>query len=279
MLMPYRSLICATALAGALLATACPAQVVDFGKYPDLKGQWTGEGDPNNWRALAGPAPLTPNYQKRFEQITADSAAGGAGNWPARFCVPPGMPAMMNFYDPAEIIVMPQVTYILISHTDDSFRRIYTDGRPWPTDAEPTFAGYSIGNWVDEDRDGKYDVLEVETRFLKLPRAYDISGLPFHDDGETTIKERIYLDKADKNKLYDEITVLDHALTRPYVKKQVAVRSSSPKPSWHSDVCSDKNAWIKIGDEDYKLGSDGKLMPSKNDQPPPDLKYFDQATK
>jgi hypothetical protein len=24
--------------------------------------------------------------------------------------------------------------------------------------------GYSIGNWVDEDRDGRYDVLKVETR-------------------------------------------------------------------------------------------------------------------
>ena len=73
----------------------------------------------------------------------------------------------MSFYDPVEIIVMPEITYILISHNDDSYRRIYTDGRDWPADPEPTFAGYSIGKWVDEDGDGKYDVLEVETRFLK----------------------------------------------------------------------------------------------------------------
>jgi hypothetical protein len=32
------------------------------------------------------------------------------------------------------------------------------------------FEGYSIGKWVDEDGDGRYDVLEVETRALKGPR-------------------------------------------------------------------------------------------------------------
>ena len=33
--------------------------------------------------------------------------------------------------------------------------------------------GYSIGQWIDTDGDGKYDVLEVETRNLKGPRAFD----------------------------------------------------------------------------------------------------------
>jgi hypothetical protein len=33
------------------------------------------------------------------------------------------------------------------------------------------FAGYSIGKWVDEDGDGRYDVLVVETRNMKGPRS------------------------------------------------------------------------------------------------------------
>ena len=168
--------ICAALLAAALAAAPAAAQVVDFGKYPDFKGQWVRAGNPNNWLALAGPPPLTPEYQKIFADITADLKAGGPGNWPSTFCIPAGMPAMMSFYDPAEIIVMPDVTYILISHNDNSYRRIYTDGRDWPKDPELTFAGYSIGKWVDENSDGKYDVLEVETRFLKLPRGYDTSA-------------------------------------------------------------------------------------------------------
>jgi hypothetical protein len=277
--MLYRSSICAIAMAAAMLATPCVAQVVDFGKYPDLKGQWVRTGNPNNWRELAGPPPLTPEYQKIFDDNTADQKAGGPGNWPSTFCTPAGMPAMMSFYDPAEIIVMPDITYILISHNDDSYRRIYTDGRPWPTDPELTFAGYSIGKWVDENGDGKYNVLEVETRFLKLPRGYDTSGIPFHKDGQAVIKERIYLDKADRNTLYDQITVIDHALTRPYVKLQKVTRNPNPRPAWHSDVCSEDNTWVKIGDQPYYLSADGMLMPSKKDQAPPNLKYFKQTQK
>jgi hypothetical protein len=272
--MSYRRSLSAVALASALLAAPAAAQVVDFGKYPNLKGQWARTGNPNNWRALAGPPPLTPEYQKIFEDVQADLKAGGPGNWPSTFCIPAGMPAMMSFYDPAEIIVTPETTYILISHNDDSYRRIYTDGRDWPEDPERTFAGYSIGKWIDEDGDGKYDVLEVETRFLKLPRSYDTSGVPFHSDNQAIIKERIYLDKANPNTLYDEITVIDHALTRPYSKKQKAVRNPNPRPVWHSDVCSENNPHVRIGDEPYYISADGKLMPTKKNQAAPDLSYF-----
>jgi hypothetical protein len=79
--MRYPSSICAAALATALgavlVAAPCAAQVVDFGKYPDFKGQWVRAGNPNNWRELAGPAPLTPEYQKIFADITADFKALG----------------------------------------------------------------------------------------------------------------------------------------------------------------------------------------------------------
>jgi hypothetical protein len=280
MLMLYRSSICVVALAGALLATPSVAQVVDFGKYPDFRGQWVrAPGTPNNWIALAGKPPLTPEYQKMFDEITADLKAGGPGNWPSTFCIPAGMPAMMSFYDPMEMIVMPEITYILISHNDDSYRRIYTDGRDWPANPELTYAGYSLGKWIDEDGDGKYDVLEIETRFLKGPRGYDTSGLPFHSDNQTIIKERIYLDKADRNTLYDEITVIDHAMTRPYSKIQKATRNPNPRPVWHSDVCSEDNIWVKIGKEPYMFSADGKLMPSKKNQAPPDLSYFKQTPK
>jgi hypothetical protein len=272
--MRYSGSICAAFLVAALSAAPAAAQVVDFAKYPNFKGQWVRVGNPNNWIPLAGPPPLIPEYQKIFADITADLKSGGPGNWPSTFCIPAGMPAMMSFYDPGEIIVMPDVTYILISHNDDSYRRIYTDGRDWPKEPEPTFAGYSLGKWVDENNDGKYDVLEVETRFLKLPRGYDITGIPFHEDGEAVIKERIYLDKADPNTLIDEITVLDHALTRPYVKLQKATRNPNARPVWHSDVCSETNTHIRIENEPYYLSADGRLMPSKKGQRPPDLTFF-----
>jgi hypothetical protein len=278
--MAYRGSICAVLLTAVLAAAPAATRAPDPGKYPDLKGQWLRPpGSPNNWLPLAGPPPLTPEYQKLWEEAKADLKAGGPGNWPSTFCIPAGMPAMMSFYDPGEIIVTPQTTYVLISHNDDSYRRIYTDGRDWPAEVAPTFAGYSIGKWIDQDGDGKYDVLEVETRFLKLPRSYDITGVPFHSDGQAVIKERIYLDKADPNTLHDEITVIDHALTRPWVKKQKATRNPDPRPVWRSDVCAENNPHVRIGDEPYYLSADGKLMPSKKGQPPPDLSYFNPTKK
>jgi len=201
---------------------------------------------------------------------------GGAGGVVSQYCFPQGMPMMMNIYDPMEIVVTANVIYILISHVNDSYRRIYTDGRDWPNEDEfvPTHIGYSIGKWVDQDGDGKYDVLEVETRHLLSDRVYDASGLPFHKDGKTVIKERIFLDNADKNILHDEITVYDNALTRPWSITKTVKRSPKARPLWRTAVCAENNTRVKIEYENYFLSADGKLMPTRKDQPPPDLKYF-----
>src|SRR5438094_7778786 len=136
---------------------------------------------------------------------------------------------MMNIYDPMEIVITPDITYILISHVNDSYRRIYTDGRDWPAedDYELTYAGYSIGKWLDEDGDGKYDVLEIETRLLKGPRAFD-QATPLHTDNKTVVKERIYLDKTDPNVLRDDVTTFDNALTRPWTVNKRYVREKNP---------------------------------------------------
>jgi hypothetical protein len=74
--------------------------------------------------------------------------------------------------------------------------------------------------------------LLVETRGLKGPRTYEASGIPFHADGKTIIKERIYLDSANPNLLNDEITVIDHALTRPWTIVQSYRRVQSREPIW-----------------------------------------------
>src|SRR5207248_9355185 len=101
-----------------------------------------------------------------------------------------------------------------------------------PAEIEPTFAGYSIGKWIDEDGDGKYDLLEVETRNFKGPRVYDESGLTLHPDNESVVKERIYLDKADRNLLRNELTVTDNALTRPWAVMKSYTRETTKQLAW-----------------------------------------------
>jgi hypothetical protein len=87
-------------------------------------------------------------------------------------CIPDGMPRAVNVIFPMEIVIQPHVTHIMIEYLS-MLRRIYTDGRSWSENLEPSFMGYSIGQWRDEDGDGRYDALVIETRNLKGPRSFD----------------------------------------------------------------------------------------------------------
>ena len=116
-------------------------------------------------------------------------------------------------------------------------------------------------------------MLEVETRGFKGPRSYDASGLPLHFDNQSVFKERIHLDRADPNLIHDEITVIDHALTRPWTvdKRYVRTRNSE---QWPEYICAEGNLQVFIGDQHYFMSGDGLLMPTRKDQSPPDLRYF-----
>jgi hypothetical protein len=271
------------AVLAALCATLTESRAFDETRYPDLKGQWRPIGDPTRfdpskaWGA-AQQAPLTAEYQARFDASLKDQAAGGRGLAQTNTCISPGMPRVTNGYGQIEVIVTPRTTHITIEHINDN-RRIYTDGRGWPTEIEPTYLGYSIGTWIDTDGDGRYDVLEVETRGFKGPRTFDDSGIPLHEDNLTVVKERIYLDKSDPNIFHDEVTVIDDALTRPWGVTKSYHREEGHQSSWREVICAETNNHVEIGKENYMLGPDGRLMPTRKDQPPPDLRYFNRSRK
>src|SRR5215467_7753888 len=213
--MLYRGTIGSMTLVTALLLALAGAAAHDEAKYPDWSGQWLRAGgiqwDPSKPLGRGQQAPLTPEYQAVFEASLADQAAGGQGGDLLYTCLPVGMPRVMTGTWPFEFVVLPKITYL--NFETNMPRRIYTDGRSFPTDEEPSFMGYSIGTWVDEDGDGKYDVLEVETRAFKGPRTYEFSGILLHEDNASVIKERFFLDKANADLLHIEITTIDHALT------------------------------------------------------------------
>src|SRR6516165_4346637 len=265
--MRFRVSIGAAVLA-AVMTTTIGAAAADDAKYPDLKGQWrrTGTGGllaggagglrwdeskpPKPTPSLGQEPPLTPEYQAIYQENLDDMEKGGQGIDPTYSCVSPGMPRVMIGYSAMEFVVTPEVTYVLMERDHDFSRHIYTDGRSYPANmtAEPRFLGYSIGTWRDEDGDGNYDVLEVETRGLKGPRVFDATGIPLHADNETVIKERIYLDKANPNLLHDDITTIDHALTQPWVVNKIYQRVATDKPIWFGhQVCGEGNNHVRIG--------------------------------
>jgi hypothetical protein len=186
------------------------------------------------------------------------------------------MPRAMIVVSPMEIVVQPKTTYMMIEYLG-MLRRIFTAGRAFPKDFEPSFMGYSIGNWVDPDAAGRYDALEVETRLLKGPRVFETTGIPLHADNQTIVKERIFLDKSDPNILHDQVTTIDHALTRPWTVIKAYRRQLDP--IWVENACAENNEHLRIGNDTFMLSADGYLMPAKKDEPPPDLRYFHQSRK
>jgi len=277
---PFRD--AAFALA-ALILLAGPAPAQDQRKFPDWSGQWTKvpDGGPPRYdpsKPIRGQeAPLKPEYRVRHEASMRDQDAGGFGLDTNYACFPSTMPRTMSGITRMEFLISPSVTHILFEHMTFAPRRIYTDGRDWPKDHEPTFLGYSIGRWADPDADGRFHTLEVETRNIRGPKTWDQTGMPMADDNEAVIKERLYLDQANRAVLHDELTTTDSSLTRPWS----AIKSYQREKEviWVDNTCTESNPYVTIEGQTYYLSAEGKLMPMKKGQRPPDLKYFNQVKK
>jgi hypothetical protein len=254
----------------------------DPARYPDWSGpmRWiaTPGGnryDPTKPAGRAQQAPLTAEYQAKFEAGLKDQAEGGQGANQTYSCLPGGMPRDMAGNQGLEFVVTPKVTHVIFIQTMP--RRIYTDGRDWPDNVDPSYFGYSIGRWIDRAGNGRYDLLEVETRNFQGPRSFDNAGIPLHADNQTIIKEQIFRDSQDPEIIHDVMTTIDHALTRPWTIDKTYRPQKNRE--WVQNICTVGNMHVQIGQDAYFLSADGLLMPTKKDQPPPDLRYFKQSRK
>jgi hypothetical protein len=113
-------------------------------------------------------------------------------------------------------------------------RRIYTDGRPHPSDPDPSFHGHSIGHWEGE-------TLVVDTVGI-LPEAYiapsEAVGLP--NNGDMHIVEHIHL--AGPDKLEDDLEITaPHVLTRNWKTSRFLVRQRARKYDIAEGVCTQGN--------------------------------------
>src|SRR3984893_2880214 len=179
--MLYRGSIGALALAAALCLSLAVAFAFGEAHYADFGGKWNRAPTPGaprtpqpvwdptkGWGKAQG-APLTPEYAAIFEANEKDQAEGGYGTTRGFTCRTGGMPLIMTLFQPMEVIVLPDTTYILINRSNVQ-RRIFTDGRDWPKEIDPSYTGYSIGKWIDEDGDGSNDELGGRPRGIKKPR-------------------------------------------------------------------------------------------------------------
>jgi hypothetical protein len=238
----FGSSIRLAAQAAALLMTVGGAQAFDDAKYPDLKGQWDRfavdglAGQPSFDQTKPWGRGQQAPLTPEYQAIFAASVADQIGGGHG------------NARDHARCVAA-GMPFMMVAFRPLEF--VITPGTT-------------------------YILLEVETRGFKGPRIYDATGLPLHADNQSIFKERIRLDKDDPNLLHDEITVFDHALTRPWTVDKRYVRNTDGHADWPESICPEYNAQVFIGKENYYQSADGLLMPAKKGQTPPDLRYFNR---
>ena len=129
-------------------------------------------------------------------------------DYPYTRCLPMGIPGTALIGVPFKIIQTPGVTAVLYE-IDNTFRQIHTDGRPLPADPQPSWAGYSIGNWEG-------DTLVVDTVGFNDRGWLDAFG---HSHSEA-LKIRERFRRRDFGHMEMQITIEDaKTFTKPFTIK------------------------------------------------------------
>lgn len=202
-------------------------------KLPDFTGVWNPD-----WSLLfsgtGGRTPvqpkLTPAAQKVFDAFMAKQKAEGVDQSRQISCLPPGMPGIMRQPYPIEFLFTPgRVT--IYAETYAQQRRVYTDGRPVPTDPDAFFNGNSVGHWEG-------DVLMIDTVGFS-PLTEISSGIPHGEN--MRIHEKIWLESPEVMRIETTITDPD-VLTEPFVQ-QLAFRRQK---DWEirEYVCEENNRLV-----------------------------------
>jgi hypothetical protein len=210
---------------GCVLISACTVQAPpmvedevqnETGSLPDWSGVWQGTGtlfdqsrgdtSPNTNRQARDYPPYRPDWEAAYEEFLESVVRQGRYSDPLSLGFPPGMLRTMNMPYGIQIIVRPEMVWIV--HEGPQVRYIYTDGRPFPPDDElwPTFEGYSIGHWEG-------DTLVVETLSIKGGIPVDRTGLVFSDELRVTERMRKISDTVFENQMTIEDPI---ALTGPW---------------------------------------------------------------
>lgn len=207
-------------------ATPVPAPTVQswtrIAALPDLSGVWTpGPLDRFEPGSTTAP-PWKPEIAAQVAALQKLEADGRPQNIYIN-CLPEGLPSSVTqTLNSVEFLVTPGRVTILGEFDGNRLRRIWTDGRPHPSDPDPTFSGHSIGRWEGNS-------LVVDTVGF-LPEVYIPmgQGVGIPNNGDMHVTERITL--VDANTIRHEIEVVaPKVLTGPWKATRTFIRHRERK--------------------------------------------------
>jgi hypothetical protein len=120
-------------------------------------------------------------YQPWAAAIVKQRSDDNSKDDPHVQCLPSNPPRAYTLPHYQKIVQTPRFI-VLLHEFNASYRQIFTDGRPLPIDPQPSWTGYSTGQW-----DG--DTLVVQTNGLRDGLWLDVAGNPLTDAAKLT--ERI----------------------------------------------------------------------------------------
>jgi hypothetical protein len=212
----------AAALYEYLKQQAKGGQPLTWKTVPDWTGIWTREASPFFWdpdqtSVTALPtAKLTPPFEKELRE-KLDRVNRGIEFDPLSNCQPAGMPRWIVEPFLKEFVVTPSQTY-LMNEMQNEIRRIYTDGRGHPSEADayPLWEGDSIGFW-----DG--DKLVIHTSQMRAGQYQRIQ--PSYTEQVEVVE---IWQKTDADTMTVDVWAFDPpALAEPWYTKQVYKRLSN----------------------------------------------------
>ena len=223
----------ARALYEHLKEEAGGGQPLSWRSVPDWTGIWTREASPFFWdpdqaSLTALPtATLTPEHERLLRE-KLDNVAKGIEFDPLSNCEPAGMPRWIVEPFLKEFVVTPHQVW-LINEMQNEIRRVYTDGRDHPSDADayPLWEGDSIGFWDSEK-------LVIHTSQMRAGQYQRIQ--PFYTEQVETVE---IWQKTDATTIVVDVWAFDPpALVEPWYTKQVYKKLSNDDNSlriryWH----------------------------------------------
>jgi hypothetical protein len=147
-------------------------------------------------------------YQPWAAELRQKRLANYSMDDPASHCLPIGIVKMHTAPLLKKAIQVPGLLVILYER-NVTYRQIFTDGRPFPEDPQPSWVGYSSGHWEG-------DTLVVQTTGFRDEGWLDRSGSPMTDAAKITERFR----RVNFGRLEIDLTVDDlKAYTKPWTVK------------------------------------------------------------